>query len=281
MKNGWDGRMHIVRHQFWKEKIVLWLPVIGQLIVLIVVAVMLLWPAPFTSNQLFASWPGSDLDHSHWTFALLIQRTLMQTHHLPFWNPYRSPSAWSDATLLGWMNVNIVVSRRHLTDPHFVQVGVVDGTLIYKNTADAGPSYLIEPGANNDPPALNDMKRLDAQVRVTTFVPEQKTFTFFSPTSAYFVIATPMFPGWTARLDGHAVPVQLIGNVMPAIKVGMGTHTLSYTYTPSYVLLGAVLSVVGILATIIWLLAGYYIRPGRRFLFDDVKKPNGKQYVKV
>lgn len=195
--------------------------------------------------------------------------------------PYRSPSAQPDATLLGWMNVSIVVSRRQLTDPHFVQVGVVDGTLIYKNTADAGAAYLVEPGANNDPPALSDMKRLNAQVRVTTFAPEQKTFTFSSPTSAYLVIATPMFPGWTAKLDERPVPVQLIGQVMPAIKVGKGTHTLRYRYTPSYVFIGAVLSVAGIVATLAWLLAGYYVRPGRRFGFDGAKKLNGKQHLKA
>ena len=197
--------------------------------------------------------------------------------------PYGSPSAQPDATLLGWMNVSIVVSRRHLTDPHLVQVGTVDGTMIYKNTANAGPAYLIEPGANNNPPALSDMKRLDAQVHVTTFAPEQETFTFSSHSSAYFVIATPMFPGWTARLDGHLVPIQLIGNVMPAIKVDMGIHTLSYTYTPSYVFLGAVLSVAGLLAILVWLLAGYYVRPGksRRFQFGGAKNLSGKQHLKV
>jgi uncharacterized membrane protein YfhO len=47
------------------------------------------------------------------------------------------------------------------------------------------------------------------------------------------VIATPEFPGWTANLDGSPVPIQLLAGVMPAIKVGPGTHTLSYTYTPT------------------------------------------------
>src|SRR5258708_11962406 len=64
------------------------LPVVGQLATLVVVAVALLWPAPFTQNQLFAAWPDSDVMLSHWPTALLIQRTFAQSHTLPLWNPY-------------------------------------------------------------------------------------------------------------------------------------------------------------------------------------------------
>jgi len=42
------------------------LPVAGQLATLVVGAVALLWPAPFTQNQLFAAWPDSDVILSHW-----------------------------------------------------------------------------------------------------------------------------------------------------------------------------------------------------------------------
>ncbi len=197
--------------------------------------------------------------------------------------PYDSPSVQPNATLLGWMNVSIVVSRRPLTDPHLVQIGVVDGTLIYKNTADAGPAYLVEPGTNDTPPALERMQRLDAPVRVVTLAPEQETFAFSSSTSAYFVIATPMFPGWTANLDGHPVPIQLVAGVMPAIKVGQGKHTLSYTYTPSYVRLGAILSAVGVLATLAWLIAGYCFKPrkSRQFWLGGANKLKKKQSLEA
>ncbi len=191
--------------------------------------------------------------------------------------PYDSSSVQPNATLLGWMNVSVVVSKRPLTDPLLVQVGEVDGTLIYKNTANAGPAYLVEPGANNASPVLERMQRLDTPVRVVTIAPEQETFTFSNHASGYFVIATPMFPGWTATLDGHPVRIQLVANVMPAIKVGAGKHVLSYTYTPSYVRLGAVLSTFGGVATLAWIIAGYYFKPRKTRLFwlseaNDLKK---------
>src|SRR5271157_2372108 len=74
--------------RFWRESLVPRLPAVGQLTTLVVVATALLLPAPFIQNQLPAAWPGSDLMISHWPTALLIQRTFLQEHRLPLWNPY-------------------------------------------------------------------------------------------------------------------------------------------------------------------------------------------------
>ena len=175
--------------------------------------------------------------------------------------PYDAPGVQPHALLLGLMNVSVVVSQRPLTDPLLVQVGEVDGTLIYKNTADAGPGYLVRPGPDGNLPTLNQIQRLDINVRTVTLTPEQETFTFSTSTEAYFVIAMPTFPGWTAELDGDDAPIQQIVGVMPAIKVSPGTHTLSYTYTPSSVRLGALLSALGLLSALAWLIAGYFYRP--------------------
>jgi hypothetical protein len=154
------------------------------------------------------------------------------------------------------MHVSVVVSRRPLTDPRFELVGEANGTLIYKNTADAGPGYLVRPGPDSNPPSLDHIQRLRVDVRMITQAPEENIFTFSTRTAGYFVIATPAFPGWTVDLDGHPAPVQQIAGVLPAIKVGAGTHTLSYTYAPSSVRLGAMLSAVGLLAALAWLVAG-------------------------
>ncbi len=174
--------------------------------------------------------------------------------HIPSGNS-DSPSVQPNALLLGLMHVSVVVSRRPLTDPRLVQVGKVNNTLIYKNMADAGSGYLVRPGLGGQPPSLDQIQLLDGGVRTVTQAPEQDTFTFSTSTEAYFVIATPAFPGWVANLDGHPVPIQQIAGVLPAIKVGAGTHTLSYTYAPSSVRFGAILSLVGLLAALAWLIA--------------------------
>jgi hypothetical protein len=202
--------------------------------------------------------------------------------HIP---AYDLPSIRPDARLLGLMNVSVVVSRRHLTDPRLVQVGEVDGTLIYRNTADAGPAYLVRPGPDGNPPSLDQMQRLDAGVRTVTLAPEQDTFTFSTSTVAYLVIATPAFPGWAVDLDGHSATIQLFAGVMPAIKVGPGVHTLSYTYTPSTVRFGAMLSVVGLLAALAWLVVGRFWKtrkprqPGEVNAVEHVPGPVEQQEV--
>src|SRR5579884_2948366 len=76
------------KRYFWKARLVSYLPALAQLALLVIVAALLLFPAPFTPNQLPAMWLGSDLITSHWPMALLIQRTLAQDHRLPLWNPY-------------------------------------------------------------------------------------------------------------------------------------------------------------------------------------------------
>jgi hypothetical protein len=176
---------------------------------------------------------------------------------------YDSPSVnpQPDAMLLGLMHVSVVVSRTPLTDPRLVWVGEANDTLIYKNTADAGPGYLVRPGPDGNPPSLMQIHQLDISVRTVTQTDEQNTFTFSTSSEAYFVIATPAFPGWTANLDGHPVLIQQIAGVLPAIKVGPGTHMLSYTYDPSSVRLGAMLSVLGLLAALAWLVAGRLWKP--------------------
>ena len=170
--------------------------------------------------------------------------------------PYEAPGVQPHARLLGLMHVSVVVSDRPLNDPLFVQVGEADNTLIYKNTADAGPGYLVRPGPDGNPPSLEQLQRLDTSLSSFTQTPELYTFTFSAGTEAYFVIPTAAFPGWTANLDGHPVAVQQFAGVMPAIKIGPGTHTLSYSYAPSSVSLGGVISLIGLLAALACFIAG-------------------------
>src|SRR5205807_561098 len=121
-----------------------------------------------------------------------------------------------------------------------------------------GPAYLVRPGQNGHPSSLDTTR-----VRTLVQTPEQSTFTFSTRTVEYLVIAMPAFPGWTAKLDGHPSPILLMGEALPAIKVGPGTHTLSYIYAPLSVHLGAMLSVVGLLVALAWFIAGRCFKPSK------------------
>lgn len=188
--------------------------------------------------------------------------------------PYDSPSVQPDAVLLGWMNVGVVVSQRPLRDPHLKLVDIVDKTLIYKNTADAGAAYMVALGPGNTLPQVDRLRRLEANVHIIVRQQEQETFAFSTPSAGYFVIATPAFPGWSASLDGHPVATHLLAGVVPAIQVSPGAHTLSYTYTPSYVRSGALCSAFALLLTLLWLLIGRRWKSAKSSKRFD-KKPGG------
>ena len=127
------------------------------------------------------------------------------------------PAIQPHAVLLGYMNISVVLSRRPMTDPLLVQVGKEDGTLIYKNTANAGPAFLVLPGPDGNPPALEHVQRISNSVRALTLTPEQQTFSFSASAAGYLIIAMPQFPGWNVDLDGHPVLAKLFAATMPAI----------------------------------------------------------------
>ncbi|GEM_PF-1113345 len=183
------------------------------------------------------------------------------------------------ARLLGLMHISIVVSRRPLTDPLFILIEKVNGVFIYQNTADAGPGYFVLPGSGGNPPSLDQVQQLPAGIRAITLEPEQQVFTFSTAVAGYFVIAMPAFPGWNAVLDGHAAQVQLIGGVLPAIKVGPGTHMLSYTYAPSSVRYGALLSAAGLVAILAWLFVVYFWMPRKSHRLRKSKLPEPEATV--
>jgi hypothetical protein len=175
------------------------------------------------------------------------------------------------AVLLGYMNVSVVLSRRPMTDPALVLVGKENNTLIYKNTANAGPAFLVMPGPDGNPPSLMHVQRMSDSVRTLTMTPGEQTFSFTASANGYFIIAMPQFPGWNVELDGHPAPVKLFAATMPAIQVGPGTHTVSYIYAPSSVRNGAILSGIGLLATLVGLYIGFFWKPGKR------RRPQGSQ----
>ncbi len=168
------------------------------------------------------------------------------------------------AVLLGYMNISVVLSRRPMTDPHLVLVEKENNTLIYKNTANAGPAFLVMPGPDGNPPSPLQVRRMSDSVQTLTLTPEQQIFSFSASAAGYLIIAMPQFPGWNVELDGHPVPARLFANTMPAIAVGPGTHIVSYTYAPTSVRNGAILSGIGLLATLVGLYIGLFWQPGKR-----------------
>jgi uncharacterized membrane protein YfhO len=74
-----------------------------------------------------------------------------------------------------------------------------------------------------------------------------------SDSGGWLVLGSPAFPGWVARVEGEAVPVQTVEGVVPAVRLPPGTHDVVYEYRPRSVQIGGTLTLIGLAASGGWL----------------------------
>lgn len=72
--------------------------------------------------------------------------------------------------------------------------------------------------------------------------PETRRFQVRSPEPADFVLKEQFFPGWTAYLDGQAIPIQLWHGAFQSVQVPAGDHQLDFRYQPKSLKIGAWIS---------------------------------------
>jgi hypothetical protein len=81
---------------------------------------------------------------------------------------------------------------------------------------------------------------------------------------ALLVVASQVFPGWTATIDGKATPIRPANLAMRAIAVPDGAHVVEFRYRPASFRLGLVLAITGGLALIGYAAAEILRRRRRR-----------------
>lgn len=65
--------------------------------------------------------------------------------------------------------------------------------------------------------------------------------------TAYLVLKQAWYPGWRATIDGQRVPIYRADLALQAVAVPVGRHTVVVDYQPASVLVGAVVSVAGLI----------------------------------
>lgn len=132
---------------------------------------------------------------------------------------------------------NDAAARQRLANPDF----------------DARATVLLqqEPGLDltQDLPA-------DAMAWVTDYHPERFSIQAESNVNAILTIAHVDYSGWQARLDGEPVPTLRAYGGVTAVALPAGSHTLTFTYRPLSVIIGAAISLftwaaLGILALVL------------------------------
>jgi hypothetical protein len=80
--------------------------------------------------------------------------------------------------------------------------------------------------------------------------PETRRFQTRSLETAQFVLKEQFFPGWTANLDGRAIPIQLWRGAFQSAEIPPGEHLLEFQYHPRSLKIGAWISAISILLLI-------------------------------
>ncbi len=87
--------------------------------------------------------------------------------------------------------------------------------------------------------------RSASAVALTDTSPDQTTLSFQTPAPDTLVLEDSQAAGWSAVLDGNAVPVATYDNCLRAVDVpGSGPHTLRFSYAPTPFRLGLYVSLL-------------------------------------
>jgi hypothetical protein len=71
-----------------------------------------------------------------------------------------------------------------------------------------------------------------------------------APRDAILVLSDPFYPGWVARVDGSPTTILRADYLFRAVAVPAGTHTVTFTFEPTPVAFGGMLTLLGSLAVL-------------------------------
>lgn len=99
----------------------------------------------------------------------------------------------------------------------------------------------------------------EGEIEMTAYAPNELKYKYFSATGGLAVFSEVYYPdGWTAVLeDGTALPVQLSSEVLRAIDLPAGEHTLTMSFAPASYVRGAALSRICSILLILLILSSF------------------------
>lgn len=78
-----------------------------------------------------------------------------------------------------------------------------------------------------------------------------------------FVFLNTYYPGWQATVDGRSVPIAPANVAFDAVPIPAGAHRVRFSYHPTSVVVGGVISIVALVVTVLCLLPLSFLRRRR------------------
>ncbi len=175
------------------------------------------------------------------------------------WEGRRAPSlisfhpVVSDVILLGMTSIDVAGGAfqsqpiRGQYDMRLVHSGDVK---IYENMHPAPRAFI---SSLADCSTVNGQLSISAgttplagsAVTITQDTPERITLLVNSEMPGWLVLRDAYYPGWVAQIDGSPSTISPADGMFRAVQVLPGAHTVTFTYAPDTVRLGALLSGAG------------------------------------
>jgi hypothetical protein len=125
-----------------------------------------------------------------------------------------------------------------------IEKGVcIDRNALEYSEADGGGTLLI--GGFNE---VDGGLRCGRSV-IRTYRPERVVIDVRAERDCFLLFQDSYYPGWRATVDGRGAAIERTDIGMRAIKVDRGSHTVEMVFRPGSLILGLILSLIGVLLT--------------------------------
>lgn len=141
------------------------------------------------------------------------------------------------ATYAQWLPCSQVVES-----PSRILEMIMGGDMDYEQTV------LIESKPRDDEPCHQGSV---GSVNLKERDPIHSSYVVKSSHAGWVLRSTVWYPGWNAYLDGTKIPVYHGNYLFQAVQVPAGTHELQFRYQPFSLVLGAILSLIGLITAVV------------------------------
>jgi hypothetical protein len=147
-----------------------------------------------------------------------------------------------DMEALGLLAIERVASTFPVEAPGLASEGSIDGVLLYRNER-ARPMAWIEPpeGLSGPIRSVTSLSRSANRVEIVASGP------------GLLVLSDPMYPGWTATVDGVETPIRLYRGLLRSVALADGEHSIVFRFGPSSLYAGmAIAAIAAVAAFVLW-----------------------------
>lgn len=137
-----------------------------------------------------------------------------------------------DVTTLARLNITCVIAAYPLQAEGLSSLGVESGRHLYRHSSPR-PRAWIEDRLGTEAAEVSDIDWAPNRIEIRAEGPGR------------LILSEVSYPGWRARIDGEAAPIETAFGLFRTIDLPEGEHEVEFLFRPLTVFIGAVLTLVG------------------------------------